>query len=91
MKNTKLNISLQNFNILKAYLQAQILLDTLDDIEDESRLNIKLSTKRYKNDLENKINEIVKNTFKSNPDLFDQLTSDLRKGINTINKHFTIC
>lgn len=86
-----LNISQENFNILKAYLQALILLDTLDDIEDESRLNIKQSTKRYKSDLENKINEIVKNTFNSNRELFDQLIIDLRNGINTINKYFTIC
>lgn len=86
----KLDIKLQDFYILKGYLQAQLLLETLDDIEDESKMNIKHSTKRYKKDLESKITIIIENTFNTNKELFEKILIDMRNSNNTIDKYFSI-
>jgi hypothetical protein len=48
MKN-KIEITKQYYYILKAYIQAQLLLETLDDVENESKMDIKFITTKYKN------------------------------------------
>jgi len=88
--NTKLKIKLSDFLILKAYMQAQLLLETLDDIENESKMGIKHSTKIYKDSLEHKIQQVIKNTFKSNQQLFDKIILDMNKGLNSMKEYFEI-
>ena len=46
---TNIEIKQSDYYILKAYIQAQHLLETLDDVENESKMNIKFITKKYKN------------------------------------------
>jgi hypothetical protein len=87
---SKLKIKKQDYLILKAYLQTQVLLDTLDDVENESKMDIKHSTKKYKQSLENKVNEVIKNTFNSNRELFSMILMDLNSGIDSIEKYFEI-
>lgn len=89
-KIEKLKITYSDLLILKAYMQSQMLLETLDDVQDESRLNIKHSTINYKGKLEGKINEIIKNTFNSNPNVFESILKDMRKGNDVINCYFKI-
>lgn len=86
----KINIKLSDFYILKAYVQAQHLLETLDDVENESKMDIKFITKKYKNQLEKKIKGVIHNTFKSNPQLFDKIILEMNKYNNEFEKYFDI-
>lgn len=85
-----MKINRENYLILKAYIQAQLLLETLDEVENESRMNIKQSTKKYKNVLEPKIEQVIKNTFESNKEMFDKIILNLGKDIDNLSKHFEI-
>lgn len=86
----KLKIKKENYHILKAYIQAQLLLETLDDVEDESKMGIKNSTKKYKESLENKVEEVMKNTYNSNPVLFSEIMLEMKKYSDSLNKFFEI-
>jgi transcriptional regulator of heat shock response len=86
--NEPLKIKKSDLTILKAYLQAQLLLETLDDVEDESRMSIKHSTKKYKDSLEKKIEQVIGSTFKSNPKMFDEIIMSMRNGVDNINNYF---
>lgn len=87
---TKLKIKKQDFIILKAYIQAQLLLETLDDVEEESRMEIKKSTKKYKNSLEKKVKEVMKYTYNSNPTLFSDMMLEMKKYSDSLDKFFEI-
>lgn len=87
---TSIKIKLQDYYILKAYIQAQHLLETLDDVENETKMNIKYITKKYKKQLEKKVKYVIDNTFKSNPELFDKIILDMNKYSNEFDKHFKI-
>ncbi len=86
----KLKIKSSDLLILKAYMQAQLLLNTLDDVEEESKMGIKHSTKIYKESLENKIQQVIKTTFNSNRELFDEIILDMNIGLNVLEKYFEI-
>jgi len=86
----KLKIKSSDYNILKAYIQAQLLLETLDDVEEESKMNIKHATKKYKTQLESKIEEVIKNTFNSNKTFFDEIMKTTQKNFDKINNYFQI-
>jgi transcriptional regulator of heat shock response len=86
--NEPLKIKKSDLTILKAYLQSQLLLETLDDVEDESRMSIKHSTKKYKDSLEKKIEQVIGSTFKSNPKMFDEIIMSMRNGVDNINNYF---
>jgi hypothetical protein len=86
----KLKIKKENYHILKAYIQAQLLLETLDDVEDESKMGIKKSTKKYKESLENKIGEVIKNTYNSNPTFFSEIMLEMKNYSDSLNKFFEI-
>lgn len=85
-----MKIKENDYNILKAYIQAQLLLETLDDVEDESKMNIKHITKKYKKQLEHKITQIVNNTFNSNNELFEEIITNASKQIDNIKNYFEI-
>ena len=86
-----LDITEKNFNILKTILITQVLLESLDELKDTSIFSLKHKTKQYLTFLEKEIEPIVYNTFKSNPQFFEQLIKETQDNINNINKYFNIC
>jgi hypothetical protein len=86
----KLNIKQGDYNILKAYIQAQLLLETLDTVEDESKMNIKHSTKKYKKSLEKKVEQVIDSTYSSNPKLFSEIMLDMKDYLNCLDSYFII-
>ena len=59
------------------------------DVKDNSFHDLKLRTTNYLSFLENKMQPIILNTFKSNPDLFENILNDIRNN-KSIEKHFEI-
>jgi hypothetical protein len=89
--NTKLKIRKEDFYILKAYFQAQILLETLDEVENEiEKIGIKEETIKYRDFLETEVNEIIKNTYNSNQNLFNEINFEMRNYSNALEKFFDI-
>lgn len=84
-----LKIKLKDFNLLKTYLQTQILLESLDELEYDSTQQLKMKTKNYKLFLDKKIAPIINNTFKSNPKKFDDIVNSM-KNFEDLKKHFNI-
>lgn len=87
----KFNISKKEFEIVKGYLQSQILIETLDEIEYDNVRELKYRTKNFLNYLKIEVEPILTSMYKSNPDFFVELTNKLRLDIESINKYFNIC
>ena len=86
----RLKIKKENYQILKAYIQAQILLETLDDVEEESKMGLKHSTIKYKKTLEHKVEEVMKNTYNSNSKVFSEIMLEMKKYSDSLEKFFEI-
>jgi hypothetical protein len=84
----KLKISKKNLKIVKTFIQSQILLETLDELKDESSYLLKLETKKYINKLEEIVEPIILNMYESNPELFLKMSNELRKDIKKIQLNF---
>ena len=86
----KLKIKKKDFYVLKAYIQVQLLLETLDDVENENKMGIKYSTIKYKHSLERKVKEVIKNTYNSNPKFFSEIMLDMKYYLNYLDKFFEV-
>ncbi len=86
----KLKIKKKDFYVLKAYIQVQLLLETLDDVENENKMGIKHSTIKYKHSLEQKVKEVIKNTYNSNPKFFSEIMLDMKYYLNYLDKFFEV-
>ncbi len=86
----KLRIKKKDFYVLKAYVQAQLLLETLDDVEEENKMDIKRATKMYKNSIEKNVERFIKNTYLSNPKRFSEIMLEMKSYSDYLEKHFEI-
>lgn len=86
----KLNISKKNLEIVKTFLQCQILMESLDSVNNESGFIIKHETSKYLKKLEKIVEPVILSMFKSNEKLFNRMINKLRKDINGIDNFFEI-
>jgi hypothetical protein len=86
----KLNISKKNLEIVKTFLQCQILMESLDSVNNESGFTIKHETSKYLKKLEKIVEPVILSMFKSNEKLFNRMINKLRKDINGIDNFFEI-
>lgn len=80
--------SKQDLALVKAFIQIQILIETLDEIEDYSVGQLKALTKKYNNALLVHSSPVVKSMFLSNPSFQEVLANDTRQKINELNQYF---
>jgi len=82
-------IRTEDFNLLKTVLLLQELIYTLDDVNDLDV--VKEKTTEYLAYLETNLEPILNNTYKSNTELYSQLTNDIHKSIDyQMKKKFDI-
>ena len=82
-------IRTEDFNLLKTVLLLQELIYTLDDVNDLD--GVKEKTTEYLAYLESNLEPILNNTYKSNTELYSQLTNDIHKSIDyQMKKKFDI-
>ncbi len=86
----KLKITEVELDIVKAYLQCTILIETLDEVLNESTFQLKASTKNYLHFLKNKVEPIINSMYNSNPKLYEKMTNELRTNVDSINNYFEI-
>jgi hypothetical protein len=86
----KLKIKEEDFNVVKAYFQLQILLETLDEVYDESKMNLKGATKNYLNVIKVRAEKILNGMYQTNPNLYEKICNELREDVDKIEKHFEI-
>jgi hypothetical protein len=86
----KLKISNKNLTIVKTFLQCQILLESLDSVNNESGYTIKHETSKYLKKLEKIVEPVILSMFKSNEKLFTRMINKIRKDINGIDAFFEL-
>lgn len=86
----KKEIKSTDLEILKAYLLSQKLLEILDPIQDEVKMNLKQHTKMYFKHLQKYVEQVITNTYKTNPEYFNEIISDLNKSVENIDNYFTV-
>lgn len=85
-----MKITKQDLALVQAFLQTQILVETLDQVEDYSVGHLKALTKNYNNALKVHTNKVIQNMFLSNPEFYETLSNNLRQKINSLDKYFDL-
>lgn len=86
-----INIKKTDYILLKTFLDLQILIEDLDEINNNIQFNeIKQKSNHYLNWIEREIVPIINTTFHTNPKLFEELLNNIRIGSKENEKLFNI-
>lgn len=87
----KINIKQADYSLLKTFLDLQIIIEDLDHVNEDVRFKeIKQKSNQYLKWLEREVVPIITETFKTNPDLVNELISNVRNGSNKNKEYFNI-
>lgn len=87
----KINIKRADYALLKTFLDLQIVIEDLDEVNGEVRFKeIKQKSNQYLKWLEREVVPIIDTTFKTNPDLVQKLINNIRIGSNKNEEFFNI-
>lgn len=87
----KINIKQADYTLLKTFLDLQIVIEDLDEVNGDVRFKeIKQKSNQYLKWLEREVVPIIDTTFKTNPDLVQKLLNNIRNGSNKNQEYFNI-